>query len=743
MDASAHAPRRSGRLAAWVADELRPGQLARSLVAGALGSVLQVIVTISFAALVFSGQIAGDLAYGIGWFLVGDLLIVLVVTLLSSYPGSLAVIQDAPVAILAPAVAAVAAGAALEASALVPTVVATIVVSSIATGLLLIVLGSFRLGGLVRFLPYPVMGGFLAGTGWLLATGGLNLMAGQPFGLAWLAPETLPRWLPGLLLGAALLAVVARVRSPLALPGVLLGALLLFFSVAWIGGSSFAQLSAQGWLLGPFPSGGLWRLPLAPDLLGRADWLVVAAQASYLVPIMLVSVMALLLNAAGLELIVKRDIDLNRELIVAGVANLAGGAGGASVGYHSIGLSSLNQSLAGGKRLPGVLMALAVGLMALLGASALAYVPKLMLGGLLVFLGLDLLVEWIYRAWFKFPKLEFAVIVSIVAVIAARGFLEGIVAGTAAMVILFVISYSRVNVVKHALSGASYHSRVTRSYQQQALLRALGDQLYILQLQGFIFFGTGTRLFEQLRARMRLPGQEALRFVLLDFAQVTGVDSTALLSFAKIVDLAREQGVVLVLTSLAPQLQRQISRSGLADQPGVVRIFAQLDYGVEWCENQLMAGEQAGQAAGPDLREQLAFIVPAPEQIDTLLGYCTRREIAAGEYLIRQGDAPDLLFFVERGQVTARLETPNREPLRLETMRGGRAVGELGFYLGTPRSAAVVADEPSTIYTISARDLARLEQEQPTAAYIFHRLIVHLLGERVMHLIRAVEALQK
>ncbi len=743
MDASTHATRRRGRLAAWAADELRPSQLARSVVAAALGSVLQVIVSISFAALVFSGQLTGGLAYGIGWFLVGDLLLVLMITLLSSYPGSLAVVQDAPVAILAPAVAAVAAGAALDGSAAMPTVVATIVVSSLATGLLLIALGAFRLGGLVRFLPYPVMGGFLAGTGWLLATGGLNLMAAQPFGPAWLAPAMLLRWLPGLLLGAALVAVVARVRSPLALPGVLLASLLLFYGVAWLAGSSFAQLSAQGWLLGPFPSGGLWRPPLAPDLLGRADWSAVAAQAGYLVPLMVVSVMALLLNAAGLELIVKRDIDLNRELIVAGLANLAGGAGGASVGYHSIGLSSLNQSLAGGKRLPGLLMALAVGSVALLGASALAYLPKLMLGGLLVFLGLDLLIEWIYRAWFKFPKLEFAVIVSIVAVIAARGFLEGIVAGTVAMIVLFVISYSRVNVVKHALSGASYHSRVTRSYQQQALLRARGDQLYILQLQGFIFFGTGARLFEQLRARMRQPGQVALRFVALDFAQVSGVDSTALLSFAKIVGLAREQGVVLVLTGLAPQLQRQVSRSGLADQPGVVQIFAQLDYGVEWCENQLVAGEQAGPAADAALREQLAFIVPAPEQIDTLLGYCTRREIAAGEYLIRQGDAPELLFFVERGQVTARLEAPGRAPVRLETMRGGRAVGELGFYLGTPRSAAVVADEPSTIYTISAHDLARLEREAPAAAYIFHRLIVHLLGERVMHLIRAVDALQQ
>ena len=100
------------------------------------------------------------------------------------------------------------------------------------------------------------------------------------------------------------------------------------------------------------------------------------------------------------------------------------------------------------------------------------------------------------------------------------------------------------------------------------------------------------------------------------------------------------------------------------------------------------------------------------------------------------------MYFIESGQVTAQLEQPGREPLRLETMRGGRTVGELGFYLGTRRSATVVADRPTVVYVLTQAELARLEREDPAAAHAFHRVIVHLLGERVLHLVRAVDALR-
>lgn len=69
-------------------------------------------------------------------------------------------------------------------------------------------------------------------------------------------------------------------------------------------------------------------------------------------------------------------------------------------------------------------------------------------------------------------------------------------------------------------------------------------------------------------------------------------------------------------------------------------------------------------------------------------------------------------------------------------------MGELGFYLGTKRSAAVVADEPTVIYHLTRARLAEIERDDPEAASALHRVIVYLLGERVLHLMRAVDALQ-
>ena len=69
-------------------------------------------------------------------------------------------------------------------------------------------------------------------------------------------------------------------------------------------------------------------------------------------------------------------------------------------------------------------------------------------------------------------------------------------------------------------------------------------------------------------------------------------------------------------------------------------------------------------------------------------------------------------------------------------------VGELGFYLGTQRSAAIVVDRPTVVYVLTQDTLTRIERDDPAVAHAFHRLVVHLLGERVLHLMWAVEALQ-
>jgi SulP family sulfate permease len=721
-----------------------PERIVNSLITGLVIGLLSAITAISFAALVFPGALLEYRLFGIGFLLMGNLVLGATVAVLSSYSGSIAVNQDGPSAILALVVAGILSSMAASATPAQQffTIMFMVLATTLTTSLVFIILGYFKLGGLARFLPFPVMGGFLAGTGWLLVIGAFGVMTDSPVNLDLMQPSQLVRWLPGLIFAVSLLLVLTRYNHYLVLPGMFFGAIGLFYLVLWISAIPVDQMSTQGWLLGPFPSGGLWQFPLALPNLSHVNWNLILANSGIAAPVLFVSIISVLLNASGIELIVKQDLDLNKELLVAGVGNFFNGLVGGVAGFHTISFTGLNHRLSGGSRLTGLVAALFCGITVFFGAAILTLVPKLVLGGILMFLGLSFIVEWLFQAWFKLPKAEFLVTLLIVAVIAVRGFLEGVVIGILVTVILFVVNYSRIDVVKHMLTGRNFHSRVTRGRRQRLVLEELGESILILQLQGYIFFGTANNLLRRVRERIQQPVSTQVRFVLLDFRQVTGIDSTALRAFMKLLQLAQEKGFLLVLTELHDVIRDRLLREGMLNEATFLQVFNDLDHGLEWCENQLL--RDANVTGGDlNLREQLVELLPLSAQVDNLLNYLHLKEVGAGEYLIRQGDPSEQVYIIAAGQVTAQLELPDQEPIRLETMSAGRVVGELGFYLGRPRTASVVADEISKIYVLSRTELQEMETADPEAASAVHRLIIHLLAERVVHLMDTVNALQR
>jgi len=724
-------------------------QIALGLGAGGLASLLDLGVLLSLAALIFSGPLVGFVANGIGLLLVGTCVLNIVLALLSSRPAVVGSAQDAPAVVVALIAANIAAHAPAGASgaATYATVVAAIVLTTVITGVVFLLLGQFRLGSLVRYLPYPVVGGFLAGTGWLLTLGGGSIMTNVPPELSQLyrllEPPALRQWLPGLILGLMMLLVLRRSQHVLLLPGLLLGATLLFYAWLALQGVPLAEAQAHGWLLGPFPEQVVWS-PLTPGMLGSVQWPAIAGQLSAIGAAVTISVIGLLLNVSGLQLARREDIDLNQELRAAGGAQLVAGLIGNPPGFQALSLSMVGQHMGARTRLVGIVAGLVCGAAFFFGTAIISLIPRVVVGGMVCYLGLAFLAEWLYDAWFKLSHLDYGVIVLILALIAIFGILPGVIAGLAIAVVLFVVIYSRIDVVKHMLTGASVRSRMTRSYAERELLRARGEQTAVFQLQGFIFFGTADALFERVRQRALAEDRPRLRFVLLDFRLVPALDSTALLSFSKIQQLGESQGLVLVFTQLAPSIYRQFDQA-LLHSEGMpnVRILPDLDRGLEWCENQVLAGADRPGGGAHTLRAQLAQIVPEATNLDSLLTYFERRTIAPGDYLIHPNEPPDDMFFVESGQVTARIEASGGATVRLESMRGGRAVGELGFYLGRRRTAAVVADESCSVYRITRDGLRRLEQEQPDAASTFHLIIARLLSERAIHLIDTVEALQR
>ena len=722
---------------------VRPEQIAPSLVAGLVAGLLEIVLAVSFAVLIFSGELAEFVANGIGLFLLATIISLIIVTLFTSLPGTVGGLQDVPAAILAIAAVSLASQLSTRATSqeIYVTVVATVSITALLTGLFFWGLGHFKLGSLVRFLPYSVIGGFLAGTGWLLATGAISTMTNQPLDLSLFQPELLVRWLPGLLFAVSLMIVLKYIDHAMIIPGMIVGGTLLFFAAAFLLNQSSQLLSAGGWLLGPFPEGNLWQ-PISLADLNQVRWQAIGGQAVNVAAVILMSAVALLLNGTGLEIATRREMNLNHELKVAGIANILSSFAGGSVGFHQLGVSMMGYRMGISNRLMGLFTAVICLAALFFGASLLALFPRVVLGGLLLFLGLAFLKEWIVDAWSTLPKLDYAVVILILLVTAVVGFLEAVGVGLVTAVFLFVINYSRIDVVRHELSAATQQSRVTRPPHQQTLLRRQGERVYILRLQGFVFFGTADNLVNRVRQRLENAELPAAQTIILDFRRVTGIDSTATLSFNKLQQLAETNGNTLIFTELAPQIEQQLKKDGF-DENGRHQIFPDLDRALAWCEEQILADLDVARDDTSRLAEQLHRILPSGDKINALLPYLERLELPEGHMLMQQGEPPDSLYFIESGQITAQLERPGQPPVRLQTMRGGHVVGEIGFYLHQTRSAAVITDQPSIVYRLSQETVDKMEQEAPEIASFLHQLIIRLLAARVTHLVDAVNALQR
>ena len=377
----------------WLREEFHSDRFLPALTSGALIGITEVIFSLSLGSLIFSGELASFLPYGIGIALATAAIMLTVTALTSSVPGVMGSTQDTTSVILAVIAAAlIGALSAARPQEKLATVLVAISITTLLAGLFLFALGAFRLGKLVRFIPYPVVGGFLAGTGWLLVQGSFGVMSDFSLTLAnipvLLRPDQLILWVPGVLLALALFFGLRRIHHLLAMPGILIGAIVVFYIALLVTGTSIQTAIGRGLLLGLASGQPTWQPFALKDALS-ANWIAILGQGGNVATVLVLSVVSLLLNASALELAIHQDIDLNRELRAAGVANLLSGLGGGMVGYHALSLSTLSYRMGARGRLPGLVAGAICAVMLMAGSALLAFFPKPILGGLLFFLGLD------------------------------------------------------------------------------------------------------------------------------------------------------------------------------------------------------------------------------------------------------------------------------------------------------------------------------------------------------------------
>src|SRR5579872_6736653 len=153
------------------------GAALNDVFAGAVCSILSIAYCLSYAALIFSGPLTPHLSYGVAVTFLSAAVAGAVVAFRSSLffavagpDSSISVIIAAMVATLVRRMAAGGHGDLLQATLIV------VALATAATGFVLFIFGLARAGRAIRFVPFPVVGGFLGATGLLMITGAVQVV---------------------------------------------------------------------------------------------------------------------------------------------------------------------------------------------------------------------------------------------------------------------------------------------------------------------------------------------------------------------------------------------------------------------------------------------------------------------------------------------------------------------------------------------------------------------------------------
>ena len=716
----------------------------KDVLGGSAASVLTVTFGLSYSLLIFGGSLSPYLSYGVAATFISSAILGAVIAIGSSLRFAVAGPDSSTAAMTGILAASMVERivAANPSAPVLPPVLITLAVTTILTGVVLCCFGMTRMGRAIRYVPYPVVGGFLGATGFLILLGAVRVITGQRLQFATLTQFadllTLSKLAAACVMALVLYTTWHRSRTSFGLPAILIGGVVAAHILFWLSGISLAEAEAAGWTFQP-PPGVTFMLPWSGDALGHYPWQLLADLSGNLVAVIFVTASSTLFNTTGIEVATNREANLERELNVTGRANILTGAFGGYPGCISISRSVLNFNSGGTGPLSGLTVAAISLLMLAFAPTLLGYMPKFVLGGLLIYLGADALHKWIVQSRRRLSFTEYLSLLAIIVIIVQWGFIAGILIGVVIGCATFALSASRIDSIKFSFDGSEYRSSLDRSREQLAVLAAHGGSVQGLNLQSYLFFGSANRLYQHVKAL--LARHPECRFLVFDFKLVTGIDSSAAYSFAQIKRTAHDRGIRLVLVNLQAAVEKALRSSEFISDE--VSIMPELDHALEWCENEIIAQHEGHGNEEASLRDWFIRIVGAEENAMELVHRCERLEVRAGDVIVRAGEAADSMHFILDGRVGVMVPTAEGGLTRVRSLGRYTTIGEMGLVAGAPRNATIQAEIDSVLYALSLNQFEAIKAENPTLSQKLLTFFILVMAERLTFANRLISVLRR
>lgn len=534
--------------------------------------------------------------------------------------------------------------------AIISTILIAYALSTIFTGLAFILLGGLKLGSVVAFFPRHILVGTIAGIGVFLLFTALEVTTGTPVAYTMeflhflFEARQFKLWFTALSLALFLKLIQRRFgHPPLLTPMYYLFVPFVFYGImSGILGMGLDELREQGWLFdldkndhGTPPSSldsvaedtsVHWYTFYTWIDFSLVHWRVIPKTFGTMAALVFFGILHVPINVPALAVSTNRNVSVNKELLSHGFSNLLAGLVGSTQNYlvysnsllyiRSGGAPSLstdNTPQPAGKhqdhrerrkqysqhvqqtkwndlisKFGSILLAFGTFSVMTAGKTVISVVPSVVVGSLIFLLGIELCKEGLVDTFRRVHVLEYTTILIIVTIMTTMGFTEGILAGIILANTFFVFIYSRKTIVRSIKTGQSLRSTVHRLTRQQVFLDHCAHLIRIIQLQGYLFFGTIRQLNKFVRGVVKTKGDDT-RFIVLDFGMVTGIDYSALEAFIRLRSDCAERGIEMVVCGWAT-ISEELFKIGLFDTHDAfpVHAFSTLNEALEWSENRLL-----------------------------------------------------------------------------------------------------------------------------------------------------------
>ena len=434
-------------------------------------------------------------------------------------------------------------------------------VATLMAGVLLILLGVFKLGAVIKFIPYPIIVGFTSGIALTIFTTQIADIFGLQFGGEKVPGDFIGKWLlyfkhfdtvnwwNAIVSFVSVFIIAITPKFSKKIPGSLVA--IVFVTLAVYLMKMYGGITCIDTIGDRFTIQSQLPDAVVPEL----NWEAIKNLFPVAITIAVLGAIESLLSAAVADGVIGDRHDSNTELIAQGVANVVTPIFGGIPATGAIARTMTNINNGGKTPIAGIIHAVVLLLILLLLMPLAQYIPMACLAGVLVIVSYNMSGWRTFKGLLKNPKSDVSVLLITFFLTVIFDLTVAIEWGLVIACVLFmrrVMETTEISVIKDEIDP---NKESDLEVHEEHLIVPEGVEVY--EINGPYFFGIATR-FEEMMANMG----DRPKVRIIRMRKVPFIDSTGVHNLSNLCDMCKKDNIQVVLSGVNEKVHQVLEKTG-------------------------------------------------------------------------------------------------------------------------------------------------------------------------------------